>query len=32
VDVFDVDSDGIRSMRVCRGGLEEDWVPLTASE
>jgi hypothetical protein len=32
VDVFDVDRDGIRSMRVCRGGLEEDWVPLAASE
>jgi SnoaL-like domain len=31
VDVFDVDRDGIRSMRVCRGGLDEGWVPLAAS-
>jgi hypothetical protein len=32
VDVFDVDSGGIRSMRVCRGGLETGWIPLAASE
>ena len=32
VDVFDVDRDGIRSMRICRGGLEKGWVPLAASE
>jgi hypothetical protein len=32
VDVFDVDSGGIRSMRICRGGLENGWVPLAASE
>jgi SnoaL-like domain len=32
VDVFDVDQDGIRSMRVCRGGVEKGWVPLAASE
>lgn len=32
VDVFDVDHDGIRSMRICRGGVEKGWVPLAASE
>jgi nuclear transport factor 2 (NTF2) superfamily protein len=32
VDVFDVDAGGIRSMRVCRGGVEQGWVPLAASE
>jgi hypothetical protein len=32
VDVFNVDSDGIRSMRICHGGVEKGWVPLAASE
>jgi hypothetical protein len=32
VDVFDVDSGGIRSMRVCRGGVEKGWTPLAASD
>ena len=32
VDVFDVDSGGIRSMRICYGGVEKGWVPLAATE
>jgi hypothetical protein len=32
VDVFDVDNAGIRSMRICYGGLEKGWVPLAAAE
>jgi hypothetical protein len=32
VDVFDVDADGIRSMRVCHGGVEPGWAPLAASD
>ena len=32
VDVFDVDHDGIRSMRVCRGGVEKGWTPLAAAD
>ena len=31
VDFFDVDGDGIRSMRICYGGLEPGWVPLAAT-
>jgi hypothetical protein len=30
-DVFDVGDEGIRSLRICLGGLDRGWVPLSAT-